>query len=282
MEEDAATYPKIEVVIPTGYVKDYVLLYMIAALEWLDYPHDRMEITWAITTVKDTPELDETQDAYYNRVTRLMETAHIDCPWSINKVYISQKQAGTGFMPILKNRQYLRGHFLDGDADYFMMVGGDNPPLRDAAKRLLKLDADVAFGVSYQRPERDRALGIYPMVWKYAWTMDELKKYNLPLDKLEHFRNAFLNATLYVPIWAIPNWKRYKTMTTVAGGDGNCLTRREVIENIGWSLPGIVGGNLGYHSEDLHWFNQVNLAGYKTIVDLKYRVPHIHTTGENF
>jgi len=60
------------------------------------------------------------------------------------------------------------------------------------------------------------------------------------------------------------------------GGDGNCLTKREVLEYIGWSLPGTINANVGYHSEDLHWFNNVNLAGFKTLVDLKYHVPHIH------
>jgi len=52
------------------------------------------------------------------------------------------------------------------------------------------------------------------------------------------------------------------------------LIKRKVLEHIGWRLP-----HGGYHSEDVQFFNEANAHGFKTAVDLKLHVPHLHESG---
>lgn len=268
--------PKVYIAIPTGPPKDYAMMYMVAALQNLDWQN--AEVHWAVTYKNDSE-----GDDYMDKLSKIMEAAKWSCPWKIHRCDITQEEAETPYRAIIRNRRLLRADFLDGDCDYFLMVGGDNPPWRSAIKRLMKFKADVAFGVSHQRPKRDRfnPTSVYPMVWKYAWTMDELPD-GLPEELYEEFWKSFLNVTLYLPLYVLPNWRRKKRIWGVAGGDGNCLIKREVLENAGWTLPGRQGTAYGYHSEDLHFFNKVNLLGYSTVVDMKYIVPHFHETGMMF
>jgi hypothetical protein len=268
--------PKVYIGIPTGPPKDYAMMYMVAALQNLDWRN--AEVHWAVSYKGDSE-----GDAYMEKLGGILDSVRWSIPWKIHRCDITQEEAQTPYRAVIRNRRLLRSDFLDGDCDYFFMVGGDNPPWRSAIKRLMKWNADVAFGLSYQRPRRDRWYpnAVYPMVWVYAWNLHELPD-DIDEDLYEQFWQSFLNVTLYLPIYVIPNWRRKKRIWGVAGGDGNCLIRREVLENAGWTLPGTRGTPHGYHSEDLHFFNKVNLLGYSVVCDLKYRVPHFHSDGTIF
>ena len=268
--------PKVFIGIPSGPSKDYAMLPMVWALENLQWAN--AEIHWACT-YNGNPE----GEKYIRRLETIMGASKWKCPWSIHWGNITKEEESIPYRAVIRNRRLLRGKFLDGDCDYFFMVGGDNPPIQTAVKRLMKFmdkGADVAFGVSHQRPKRDayNPEAVYPMVWKYAWTLDELGEIDDP-DLYEEFWKTALNVTLYIPMYVDPNWRRKKRIWGVAGGDGNCLIRREVLENAGWTLPGKYGSSYGYHSEDLHFFNKVNMLGYSTVVDMQYHVPHLHENG---
>jgi len=265
--------PRVFIGVPTGVGKDYAMPFMIAALQALEWGN--AEIHWAVTTKGDS-----VGDNYLNKLQTVMDAFTWRCPWYIHTTLLTKEEAETPYQPIIRNRRLLRGLFLDGDCDYFFMVGGDNPPWRRAIKRLMKWDADVAFGVSYQRPKRDRYHpgAVYPMVWHYAWNMDEVPD-DIEPELWDELWLTALNVTLFLPIYIDPNWKRKKRVWRVAGGDGNCLIKRRVLENVGWTLPGKWGSSYGYHSEDLHFFNKANLLGFTTVCDLKYHVPHLHTDG---
>jgi len=168
--------------------------------------------------------------------------------------------------------------FLDSDADYFLSLGGDNPPPRDAVKRLMKLDADVASGICYQRPSQAQAWKepVFPLVYEYTWKLDELPD-DLEDDVRREFETAWLNSTLMVPLHTNPEWLKLETVRGYTGGTGCVLIRRKVLERIGFSLP-----PLGYHSEDIHFFNKANYRGFTTAWDLKLHVRHLDPDGSAY
>ena len=163
---------------------------------------------------------------------------------------------------------------MDGDCQYFLEVGGDNPPPRDTIKRLMKHNKDVVFGTCYQRPSRDGSGECYPLVWTYTWDLKDLEKYNLePLVK-EKLQLAYVNTPFIVPVYAIRDWKQYKTVGPYAGGTGMVLIKRHVLERIGWRLPPSL-----YFSEDLYFCHQCNAHNYSTLGDLEFHVPHFDDNG---
>jgi len=259
--------PKVLVSIPTGPSKDYASFYMVAALENLDY--DNFEVAWFITKVEDKA------DAFIEKINSLMKMSRVKS-WGIHSTSITAQELATPYIAVTVNRKAIRAYFLDGDYDYLMIVGGDNPPNRSAVKRLLKCDADAAIGVSYQRPGQDKYFpgSVYPMLWTYAWKPQELEGRNLEPLLLEELRKAFLVATFYVPVYIDSEWDKKEMIEYIAGGDGNGLYSRRVMESVGWTIPAS-----GFHSEDMHFFNYANLLGFKTVADIGYHVPHLAPDG---
>jgi len=151
-EEAVLDEPKVFIGIPTGPTKLYSTYYMVAALANLDYSN--LEIHWAVTGGFD----DGIFHKFRTRLTKLMEAVKWPdtVSWCIHYVPLSKKERFTNFTPILRNKTVLRDTFLDGDAEYFLLLGGDNPPQRNAINRLLKVDADVSIGTCYQRPDVDK------------------------------------------------------------------------------------------------------------------------------
>jgi len=266
VKQDAKTF----VGIPTGYPKLYSTYYMVAALANLDY--DNLEIHWAVTGCEDSH-----YDEFRNRLSKLIEAVE----WRkgvtnhIHYVPLTNEQKMRSYGPILQNKTVLRDAFLDSDAEYFLLLGGDNPPPRDAIRRLQKLDADVSMGTCYQRPGQDNVCGVYPLVWRFMWMLKELEKLK-NLDPLVHdeLRLVWLNCPQLLNVCYDPKWKQ-KPIFNVAGGDGCALIKRRVLERIDW---GVVPPDV-YNSEDIYFMTEALFYGFSTACATDLHIPHLHPSG---
>lgn len=277
MTSPAKDNPKVFVGICTGPSKDYAMHYMIAALRNLDW--DNLEIHWAVTDFGDSA-----STLYLQRLKQLIATVNWRCPVAIHTTFYDTKKPPlltrvvegevASYDLVLNNLRLLRGKFLDGDADYFLEVGGDNPPPRETVKRLMKYNVDAAFGTCYQRPSRDSTKDSYPLVWTYTWKLTDLDKHDLHPSVKEKLKLAFTCTPFVVPICVMKDWKQQQTTTPYAGGTGMVLIKRHALERVGWHLPPSL-----YFSEDLYFCHQLNAHGYTTLGDLKFHVPHMDEDG---
>ena len=264
--------PKVFIGIPTGPAKLYSTYYMIGALANLDYSN--YEVHWAVTGGYRNLVFGD----FKRRLTKFMEAVkwREKIKWFIHYVPLTKKEFIIKYTPILRNKTVLRDEFLDGDAEYFLLCGGDNPPPRNAVKRLLKVGADVSIGVCYQRPEVDQKRGVYPLLWRFAWMPTELDKFtDLHPLVLEELRLAWLHCASMIPLMFDPNWRRRKTVWGITGGDGCALIKREVLEMVDW---GITPDN-AYHSEDIHFMALALWHGFSTAVAPDLHIPHFDPDG---
>lgn len=259
--------PRVFIAVPTGPPKRYALSYMFAALENLDW--DNREVHFAVTRYKGGY---RSEEGFPEKIQRLVEASDIG-EISIHWVPLNEEQFKEPWRAILTNLQLLRGLFLDGDCEYFLLLGGDNPPPRETIKRLMNLDVDVACGLLYQRHGGGAIGQPVPMVYYPSWMLRELPK-DLPLPIYEEFEKTWIQNMFYIPIYCDPNWKRKKKLTEFVGGSGCTLIRRKVLENVGFNLP-----NRFYHSEDIHFFAKCMYYDYSICCDLKFHVPHLHEDG---
>lgn len=270
--------PKIFIGICTGPSKEYAAHYMIAALRNLDW--DNYEIHWAITDFGDGK-----SSQYITDLKNLSSTVRWKGPvyfhttqYDMKQVPVFMRENDDGSVAsydyVLRNLRLLRGKFLDGDCDYFLEVGGDNPPPRETVKRLMRHNVDAAFGTCYQRPERDVDGESYPLVWSYTWSMKDLEKFNLEPVVLEKLKLAYSCTPFVVPVYALNDWKNISTLSPCASGTGMVLIKRPVLEKVGWHLP----PNF-YFSEDLYFCHQLNGHGFSSLADLKFHVPHFDSNG---
>ena len=266
------TFPKVFVGIPIGPSKLYSTYIMIAALTNLDYSN--LEIHWAVTGGDDHPIFQD----YLDRLTQLCGAVK----WNegvtnhIHYVKLTPQERNTNYVPILKNKTVLRDLFLDSDAEYFLLLGGDNPPPRNAIKRLMEIEADVSIGVCYQRPSVDNKCGVYPLVWRYMWMLNDLDKFkDLEPKNLEELRYAWLNCPSMINVYYDPEWKNEKTVYDITGGDGCALIKRRVLEMIDWGVM----PTKAYHSEDIHFMTLAIWHGFRTAVATDLHIPHFHSDG---
>ena len=260
--------PKVFIAIPTGPSKEYAVHYMVAALKNLDWKNK--EIHWSVSHLQD-----KVSDKFVKRLATLMETVDWNCKWQIHQTYLTRKEDLKSYVPVVKNKQLLRQKFFDSDCSYFLMLGGDCVPSRDTIKRLMKCKADVASGLMYQRPKKEGM--VYPLVWLYLWTMKDLERFHLEPVLLKEFEKFWLFSTVTLPLYVVPNWEKRKYIRNFTGGDGCCLIRREVLERVGWYL-----NDKALHSEDLHFFNNVNLRGFTTVLDVQAHIAHFDEEGKGF
>lgn len=264
---------KVFIGIPTGYPKLYSTYYMIAALANLDY--NNLEIHWAVTGCDE-----KGYDEFRQRLVKLIEGV----AWKqgvsnhIHYVYLKPEEKNHSYGPILKNKTVLRDLFLDSEAEYFLLLGGDNPPPRNAIRYLQKLNADVAMGTCYQRPGQDTKCGVYPLVWRFVWMPKDLEGLNVDADNLAQMRMSWLNCPLLINICYDPQWKQRKVIWNVAGGDGCALIKRPVLERIDW---GVVPPEV-YNSEDIYFMTEALHYGFSTACASKLHVPHMHESGMVF
>ena len=262
--------PRLFLGIPTGSPKLYSTYYMIAALANLDYSN--MEIHWAVTG--------NLTDAKYNefrmRLTKLLEAVD----WKegitnqIHYVQLPPERFYRNYGPILENKAVLRDKFLDSGAEYFLLLGGDNPPPRNAVRKLLEANADVAMGTCYQRPGVD-PLGVYPLVWRFMYSLDDIDKQNLDVVNREELRLAWLNCPTLMNICYDAGFKRRKVIWNVAGGDGCALIKRKVLETIDWSIE----PSKAYNSEDIYFMTLALWYGFTTACLPKLHIPHLASDG---
>ena len=266
------TQPRIFIGIPTGPSKLYSTYFMVAALANLDY--DNYEIHWAVTGGFD----DSIFHEFRERLTQLMEAVKWkeNVSWTIHYVPLSKEMRFTQYEPILQNKTALRNAFLDADCPYFLLLGGDNPPPRNAVKQLLKVKADVSIAVCYQRPGVNPQDGVYPLVWRYMWLPNELESLNLDPANREELRMAWLHCPMILPINYDPQWKRKKVLWSVCGGDGCALIKRPVLEMVDWGVT----PEQAYHSEDVHFMSCALWYGFTTACLTNLHCPHLGPEGE--
>lgn len=266
--------PRVFIGIPTGPPKLYSTYFMVAALANLDY--ENLDIHWATTGALTGTKFQE----YRQRICKLVEGVK----WketvnnTIHYVVISPEEHQMAYGPILKNKQLLREKFLDSDAEYFLLLGGDNPPPRRAIKRLMEVDADIAMGTCYQRPGQDDVCGVYPLVWYYLWLpsdLERLEREGLDAANLEELRLAWLHCPLLMNVKHDPNWRRSRTLWNITGGDGCALIKRRVLEMIDWS----VAPSQAYHSEDIHFMSLALFYGFTTACATDLHVAHMGEDG---
>ena len=247
----------------SGYIKAYCLLIMGHALQHLNV--EDAEIHWALTDV-GLPE----SDKYHADVDSVMKIT--GRKYQLHDVKLTEKEAMTPYQAILRNRARIRELFLDSTCDELMMIGGDNPPWMNAVELLRECDADIAFGVSYQRPGKDRyGRAVYPMVQRPLWTMRDVEKHNLPRKVYQAFRRFFINEAIILPVYLEEDWEKQGILEDVIGGDGNCLLRRPVVEEFGWVLH-----PQSKLSEDMLYMRNALAYGYSVKCNTSYHVPHIH------
>lgn len=264
--------PRVFIGIPTGPSKLYSTYYMVAALAGLDY--DNYEIHWVITGGYD----DSIFHEFRERVTKLMEAVkwNDQVTWTIHYVPLTKEERQQNYTPILRNKTVLRDIFLDSGCEYFLLLGGDNPPPRRAIKRLMKVKADVAIAVCYQRPGVDGWCGVYPLVWYYLWLPNELDKLQLNLKNREELRLAWLHCPTIMNVSFNPEWRRKKVLWAISGGDGCALIRRPVLEMIDWGVT----PDQAYHSEDVHFMSLALWYGFTTACLTNLHCPHLAENGD--
>ena len=265
--------PRVFIGIPTGPTKLYSTYYMVAALAGLNY--ENYEVHWAVTGGYDDTIFHE----FRERLTKLMQAVKWpeQVNWTIHYVPLSKEQRFKNYEPILRNKTVLRDAFLDGTCDYFLLCGGDNPPPRRAIKRLMKVKADVAMAVCYQRPGVDGWCGVYPLVWRYMWLPNELDNIaDVDPANREEMRLAWLHCPTIMNVSFDPKWKSQKVLWTITGGDGCALIKRAVLEMIDWGVT----PDQAYHSEDVHFMSLAIWYGFTTACLTDLHCPHMAPDGE--
>lgn len=262
--------PKVFVGIPTGPPKRYALAYMFAALQNLDWENWELHIASTVYRGGYRPD-----DGFQDSLRKFIDAVDVGVDVTVHRCPLDEQEM-LPYVPVLRNLALLRGVFLDGDCDYFLLLGGDNPPPRSTVKRLLSLEADVACGLVYQRPYQGIGNMAYPLVYTYSWTLDELPD-DLPPHLVGEFRKAWRASMFYLPLYLDTEWQTKGVIDRFTSGSGCTLIKRKVLENIGFYLPWSQ-----YHSEDINFFTWSHYLGFSTKCDLDFHVPHHDEDGSAY
>lgn len=265
------------VAVPTGLLKEYAVLYMLASLKNLDYPHDKLSVNFAVTNRGNSQD-----DAFRSRLTNLIN--HSNFPFETSITWVSptktEKERWAQYYAVICNLHELRKKFLDGDAEYFWVLGGDNPPPRHCLKHLLKIDADVSSAMIRQRPNRRQdfsAEGVptvpdaEPIYFVYLWRIADLqKRKDLDPRVKEQLREAWIN----LPMIHQLKTDRKLTIFNTSFGSGCSLSKRHVIEHCGYYLT-----RAAYCSEDLSYMQWVQTLGFDSAINTSLHCGHFDPNG---
>jgi len=180
------------------------------------------------------------------------------------------------YMAVIKNLHEARKLFLDGDWQYFWLLGGDNPVPRHMLKKLLETDADVVSAIINQRPHRgfgvfeDNPGAIYPVFWHQTLMPEEIRKRR---DLDPRIRIAILQAWINLCYYDLVQAPSGKTYRKVAFGSGCSLIKRRVMEYCGYYLDG------GYHSEDIAFSQYATFCGFDLALDTSLHCLHFDPNG---
>ena len=262
--------PRIFIGVPTGYPKLYSTYYMLASLANLDYPN--VDVHWAVTGGNDSRFND-----FRNRLTQLVGAVKWREGWSstIHYVPLTDEQIRTPYGPILENKNVLRQAFLDSDCTHFLLLGGDNPPPRDAINKLLALDAGVAMGTCYQRPGVVDC-GVYPLVWRYLYSLKEIDDSDADPVNKRLMKKAWLVVPRTVSVSCDRDFQKQTVIWDVCGGDGCALIKRKVLEDIDWATP---PPESAASSEDMYFMSSALYYGYSTACLPQMHVAHMSESG---
>lgn len=265
--------PTVMIGVPTGFTKAYASLLMLATLQDIDYPPEKLKLTFAVTLIKNHPHANH----YLQRLKTLVEAAELPYPTNIITVTPTDEDYYRwGFyFGIVTNLHRLRCDFLASNYDRFWLLGGDNPPQRGTLKKLVNLNVDVASGKIRQRPAkiRDNIDHSAPIVlWRNYWHMCDVDRGLEPILR-EELRKAWIDyGFLKVPDNSTFRKRRVKDCLF---GSGCSLIKRKVFMRLGYAL-----GHAGIHSEDLHFCLLSQLNGFSTAMDLTARCGHYDTDGQ--
>jgi len=247
---------------------------MLATLRNIDYPHDRLSLTIAVTHLGN-----KTSEAYLKRVKQLVKASNF--PYTINVVatypVMTDMMRWGPYFAIIMNLHKLRVEFLKTDKQYFWLLGGDNPPfLRETLKKLLQVKADVASALVHQRFVRIEQLRLdkskrYPVYWGRAWELEDLDPLGLEPALREELRTAWTEFMFLAKL------KGEGITRNVVVGSGCSLLKRKVMEHLGYVL-----GSGGTQSEDLHFCQLAKLEGFEVSMDLDTRCMHFDQNGKMY
>lgn len=265
--------PSVYIGVPTGDNKEYSMLYMLATLRNIDYPHDRLSLTIAVTHLGN-----KTSENYLKRVKKLVKASNFPYPVNILATYpvMTDMRRWGPYFAVIMNLHLLRLDFLQTDNKYFWLLGGDNPPPSNTLKRLLKVKADVASALVHQRFVRMKQLRMdrskrYPVYWGRAWELEDLDELGLEPELREQLRTA------WTEFMFLDKFQGEGVTRNVVVGSGCSLLKRKVLEYLGYVL-----GSGGTQSEDLHFCQLAKLEGFDVAVDLDTRCLHFDPNGKMY
>lgn len=271
-------YPKVFIAIPTGAIKEYAALYMLASLKNIDYPNDKLSINIAVTTRKDNKH----DLGYTKRLQALIDNAKISFTVTVTNVYPTKNEMERWgqYYAVICNLHELRKQFLDSDNEYFWVLGGDNPPPRHCLKNLLKIGADVNSAAVWQRPNRAKQYHIKgapvnpeaePIYFVHLWRMEDVQKRK---DLDPRLKEALRKCLINLPMIQQITTDRNLTIYNVSFGSGCSLSKREVIEHVGYYLT-----EAAYCSEDLSFIQWSQTLGFNNGLNLGLHCGHFDANG---
>ena len=277
VKEKLSEQPNVFISIPTGVMKEYAVLYMLAALQNIDYPADKLSINIAVTD-RGEPEDPE----FTKRLQSLIDNSTIKFKVNVTVVTpsIDEKERWGQYYAVICNLHELRKQFLDSNADYFWVLGGDNPPPRHMLHGLLKVDADVSSGMILQRPMRAREydkpgmpymVDPTPMFWMYLWHMDDIQKRG---DLDPRLKEALRACWINLPLIFLKATDKPMIAHKTSFGSGCSLVKREVMTYLGYYLA-----EASYCSEDLQFMQWVHVLGFKTALNTGLHCGHFDPNG---
>ena len=260
--------PTVYIGIPTGFTKAYASLLMLATLQDIDYPPEKLKLTFAVTILKNHPKALE----YLNRLTTLLEAAEL--PYETNIITTEPTDQDYyrwgAYFGVICNMHALRIDFLQLDKERFWLLGGDNPPYRQTLRKLVALDTDVASAKIRQRPAKAEDNSAPVVLWQNYWEMNDL-----PDDLESVLREELRKAWLDYGFLKVPDFTKLEgRVDNCLFGSGCSLIKRSVFEHLGYAL-----GYGGIHSEDLHFGLHTRLLGFNTAMDLEAECGHYDTDG---
>ena len=261
--------PSVYIGVPTGFPKEYSTLYMLASLRNIDYPPDQLHLTFSVTLIHDH---DESQRFRHN-LQQLIDASNIPYPTRIIETWVTEAdmERWGSYFGVIINLHHLRLDFLQGDWQYFWLLGGDNPPAdRTTLKKLVRRRGDVVSAMIRQRPGRGKFGKPYPVLWGNYWYLQDIPRDIEPFLR-DELRKAWVEFA-FLKQW--DNLEPTETLRDVSFGSGCSLIKREVLEYIGYTL-----GLAGMHSEDLHFCQLARLHGFETKCDLNIRCAHFDPDG---